>query len=337
MPIIENFNLKELNTFGLNITTSYYFSFTHINEIKSFISSKMYTDMPYLFIGAGSNLLFKDNYKGVTIHSKLTDIKTINETEDFVFIKAGSGVIWDDFVEFCVTNNYGGVENLSHIPGTVGAAPVQNVGAYGIEAKDVIHNVEAIEYESGKIVSFTNNECNFEYRNSIFKNSLKGKVLITNVTFKLTKKHTYNTKYGNIKTYMQENNLTENIQNIRKSIIAIRDIKLPDHNVVGNAGSFFKNPYVPNHVAKTLLHEYPNMPNYPAETGETKIPAAWLIDSCNWKGKTHKGAGVYHNQPLVLINQNNATGNDIIELSNLIIDSVKKRFNITLEREVNII
>ncbi len=328
-----NYSLKKHNTFGIDVNAKYFFTFQLINDLQSFIKNKKYQNLQKIVIGEGSNLLFTKKFDGVVIYPQIKGIELVRQTDDFYFIRAGAGIIWDNFVEYCVKNNWQGTENLSLIPGTVGATPVQNIGAYGIEAKDIIHSVEYVSLEKGEICKISNKDCKFEYRNSIFKNELKDKIVVTNVTYKLNKKQLLNIDYKGIKDEL--NNYKEiNIQNIRKAIIKVRNSKLPDVKEIGNAGSFFKNPVIDKNLLAKIKEKYPETPNFEIANSKYKIPAAYLIDKCNFKGYRHKNAGVFEHQPLVLINRGNATGQEILELSEIIQTKVKQVFGIALEREV---
>lgn len=331
-----NYSLKEYNTFGLDVSAKLFFEYDSVHELVDFLHNNEYKNENVFFLGGGSNVLFTKNYEGLVLHSKITGFEDVYEEGNHIYIRVGAGVEWDDFVAWAVENDLGGVENLSHIPGHVGASPIQNIGAYGVEAKDTIDVVEAVNYESGKIYKFLNSECDFGYRDSIFKNALKGKYIITRVTFKLTKKHKYVIDYGNVIKHLTEHYGEPTLKNIRNAIIDIRTLKLPDHHVKGNAGSFFKNPVIDIDDYKTLQEKYPNIPCYETESG-VKVPAAWLIDQCGLKGHELGGAMVHTKQPLVIVNNNNATAEDIVELSELVKAAVKKRFNINLSPEVNIL
>ncbi len=335
IDIKENFQLKEYNTFGVNASCTYFLEFFNSAEIISFFKNNKYKNLPHLVIGGGSNILFTKNFEGVVYHPNIKGIKIINETDEHLFIEVGAGEVWDKFVEFCVNNNYSGIENLSLIPGNIGASPVQNIGAYGVEVKDVIEKVHAVEIENGSIKYFSNADCEFNYRNSIFKNTLKNKYIITHVTFKLNKKHNFITHYGNVNEEL--NKFKEiNLKTIRQAIINIRERKLPDYKKIGNAGSFFKNPIVENKIVEKIKIEFTPAPVYPIDNKTSKLAAGWLIDMCGWKGKQIGNVGVHKDQALIIINIGNATGTEIMELSNKIRASVLKKFNVKIEPEVNI-
>jgi len=336
MKIEENISLKDYHTFGVEVKTRYFAEYADKNELVNFLNSSIYQNNRSLHIGSGSNLLFIKDFNGLILHSGIRYIKTIEETNDFVILEAGSGVVWDDFVEYCVDNNLYGAENLSLIPGEVGASAVQNIGAYGSEAKDIIESVEAIELFSQKTVRVTNANCNYGYRKSVFKHDLKGKYIITSVRFKLSKIPIFNLTYQHLEDEVK-NRGEISLKNVRKTIIDIRSSKLPDPKVTGNAGSFFMNPI----VSKSFFHEiqkrYPEMPHYYVSETEEKIPAGWLIEKCGWKGKSLGNVGVHDKQALVIVNKGNATGTEIANLSKEIMTSVIDKFCIKLTPEVNFI
>jgi UDP-N-acetylmuramate dehydrogenase len=277
-----------------------------------------------------------NDFKGLILHSKIQSIKIIREDEDFVIMEVGSGLVWDDFVAYCVTNGYGGAENLSLIPGEVGASAVQNIGAYGVEVQDLILEVKAIKIDSSETSTFQNEECNYGYRNSIFKNELKGRYIITSVVFKLSRKPNFKLNYQHLEEEVLKNGGIT-LQNIRKTIIAIRESKLPDTKLLGNAGSFFMNPVISKSKFIDLQVLYPNIPHYYVTENEEKLPAGWLIDQCGWKGKSIGNAAVHEKQALVLVNKGGATGAEIVLLACEIQKSVKERFGIGLQTEVNYI
>jgi UDP-N-acetylmuramate dehydrogenase len=285
-------------------------------------------------MGGGSNLLFLNNYSGTVFHSVIDDIDIVAEDDNSVSVRVGSGVVWDDFVAYCVEKGWWGVENLSLIPGEVGASAVQNIGAYGVEVKDVLQSIEAISVDDLSKRIFTNDECNYGYRDSIFKNSLKGKYVITYVTYRLSKTANPNIGYGALKSVLSEN---PSLKEIRDAIIAVRNSKLPDPKVYGNAGSFFMNPVIPMEQFVALQSRYPDIPSYPALDGYIKVPAGWLIEKSGWKGKSLGNAAVYEKQALVLINRGGATGMEIKHLADTVIADVHKIFGITLHAEVNYI
>lgn len=337
MHIQKNISLKPYNTFGIDVLADYFVSVNSIEELKTILSLKDYPEK--LILGGGSNLLLTKNVNALVIHVNLKGIEVINEDEQTVYIKANAGEIWHEFVLWCISNNYGGVENLSLIPGNVGTAPIQNIGAYGVELKDVFFSCEAIAIETGKITEFTNQDCEFGYRNSIFKQQAKGKYIITSVTFKLSKtNHQLHINYGTIASQLEVMNVnTPSIQDISKAVIAIRESKLPNPKEIGNSGSFFKNPIISKTLYNKLLANFEDIPSYPVSDTEVKVPAGWLIEKAGFKGKRFGDYGVHKNQALVLVNYGNAKGEDILKLSKLIQDTVNLLFNINIEAEVNII
>lgn len=336
MNIQQNISLKPYNTFGIDAKAKYFAEYNSLDELKEILCSDILKENRYLHIGGGSNLLFLNDFDGIILHSKINSIEKIDENNDFLWLKAGSGVIWDDFVAYCVSRNWCGVENLSLIPGEVGASAVQNIGAYGMEVKDTIETVETIEIETLANKIFKNEECQYDYRKSIFKTELKGKHIVTFVTFKLNKKQDYQLDYQHLKTsVLQKGNI--NLQNIRSTVIAIRKEKLPDPAITGNAGSFFMNPIVSKDKFIELQGKFPNMPHYNVSETEEKIPAGWLIEQCGFKGKQFGNVGVHKNQALVLINLGGASGKEVAELAQQIQESVKHNFGIEISPEVNFI
>ncbi len=335
--IKEHVSLKPYNTFGIEATASY---FATINKIDDFIelrTTNVFHSSELLILGGGSNILFTQNPTGLVLKNNLKGIEVVEENEGYVFVRVAAGEVWHSFVLWCVEHGYGGVENLSLIPGLVGASPMQNIGAYGAEIKDVCISVDAIEIESGKSFSFSNEDCEFGYRESVFKHSLKGKILITSVVFKLTKKPTFNVKYGDIQVTLEEMQVRElSLKAISDAVIKIRSSKLPNPAELGNAGSFFKNPTVENSLVEKLLLTYPVMPNYP-QTNGGKIPAGWLIEQCGWKGKRVGNTGSHAKQALVLVNYGDATGSEIFTLALDIQRSVMDKFGIKIETEVNVV
>jgi len=335
----EQQSLKAHNTFHINAHASLFCTISSLNDAISLFRLPAYKEHPSLIVGSGSNILFTNDFAGIVIHNELKGIRAVKETDQHVEVEAASGEQWHSLVMHCVNNNWGGIENLSLIPGTVGAAPMQNIGAYGVEIKDVIITVNAIDRASGDKVTFTAEECRFGYRESVFKHELKEKFLISSVTLRLTKKnHKLNTSYGAIKeTLSMMNNAAPAVQSISAAVIAIRRSKLPDPEVIGNAGSFFKNPVVSREHYEALKKSYPTMPGYFSENQSVKVPAAWLIEQDGWKGKRFGDAGVHANHALVLVNYNDAKGKDIQELAMKIQSSIQAKFEIMLTPEVNII
>lgn len=335
LKLFKNYSLKNHNTFGFDVNALNYIVCESAADVTEFLKNS-YAKENLLVIGGGSNLCFTSNFNGTVISPEINYINIKNRTNEHVFIEAGCGVVWDDLVKFTVDNNFYGLENLSYIPGKVGACPVQNIGAYGAEVKDTIYEVNTICIANSASEKFNNQQCKFGYRESIFKNELSGKYIVTSVTFKLSLNNVLNTNYKDVQAELQ-NHGEINIENIRKAIIEIRKRKLPDPSELGNAGSFFKNPSIPISQINSLKQKYENIPVYPINETEAKTAAAWLIDQCGWKGFTRNGAGVHKNQCLVLVNHGSATGKDILELSKEIQKSVAEKFGIDLQREVQIV
>ena len=330
LTVSENLSLTQYNTFGIDVYARLFIEFDNESDIIDYLNNNKEVK-DFLILGGGSNILFTENYSGIIFHSKLTGIEVIAQTDSEILIEVASGVCWDDFVSWAVENNYYGIENLSLIPGNVGAVPVQNIGAYGVEIKDFIYSINAIDLLTGKQLVISPTDCEFGYRQSIFKTRMN-QVLITRVTIRLSKKPDFVLSYGNIQDELKKFDEV-NLKTVRQSIINIRTSKLPDPKILGNAGSFFKNPVVSSKIANKLLIDYPGIPLYET-TGGYKIAAGWLIEKCGWKGKKYKNAAVHNKQALVIINLGNAKGSDILELSELIIESVYKVFKVRLECEV---
>jgi UDP-N-acetylmuramate dehydrogenase len=336
LKISHNISLKKYNTFGIDVSAKDFVTATSINELQKILKLKPEN----LFVlGGGSNMLLTKNINNsLVIHINIKGIKKIDENPRFVFINVSAGENWHDFILWCIDNNYGGLENMSLIPGNVGTAPIQNIGAYGTELKDNFIECEAIEIETGIIKSFSKIECEFDYRNSVFKNKLKGKYIITSVTFKLTKKnHILNTAYGVIEKELEGKNiLSPTIKDISNAVIAIRKSKLPDPKTLGNSGSFFKNPVITQQEFEVFIAKYPEAPNYKISYNEIKVPAGWLIEQAGFKGKQYGDAGVHEKQALVLVNHGNATGKEIWDLAMKIKTTVKEKFGIEINPEVNV-
>jgi len=339
MTILENVDLQPYNTFGIKVFAKYFTIIRSAGESKELLASDLFKNEKHLFLGGGSNILFTKNFDGLVIKVEIKGIKILQENDDTITLKVGSGENWHAFVMYCVERSWGGLENLSLIPGTVGAAPMQNIGAYGVEIKKIILAVEAIEINGGGSRIFTNAECNFGYRESIFKQDAKDKYLISSVTLTLTKKnHKFNTSYGAIDETLKQQGVQElTVKSISDAVIHIRSTKLPDPSRIGNAGSFFKNPSIQADLHGFIKKHYPSLPSYPATDGLVKIPAAWLIEQCGWKGKTFNNIGVHQHQALVIVNYGGGEGEKIWELAMSIRNSVKEKFNITLQPEVNVI
>jgi UDP-N-acetylmuramate dehydrogenase len=334
MNIKYNYSLLSHNTFGVDVKTDEFIEFDTVEEALTL--SKTLAQKKWLMIGQGSNLLFLNDFKGAILHSAIRQMKKIEEDDQWVYIEVGSGVILDQFVEFCVENGWGGVENLSSIPGEVGAAAVQNIGAYGMEVRETIEKVKAIEIASSQLREFSKENCQYGYRQSIFKNQNKGQYILTSVVFRLSKKPQFKLSYQHLEEEVQKRG-SVNLQTIRETIIQIREHKLPDFRVMGNAGSFFINPVISKKHFQRLQSEYPEIPHYYVSQTEEKIPAAWLIEQCGWKGKQVGKVAVHAMQPLVIVNCGGASGNEIKQLADEIQLSVKNKFDIQLQPEVNYI
>jgi UDP-N-acetylmuramate dehydrogenase len=333
LNISQNISLKEYNTFGINATAKKYISVSTIKELVAILKD----EKDIFILSGGSNMLLTKDLDKLVIHLNLKGVVVNDTNEESVFVTAEAGENWHDFVIWCISQNYGGLENLSLIPGNVGTSPIQNIGAYGVEIKDTFHQLEAIEIETGKTRVFTHSDCNFGYRNSIFKNELKGNYIITSVTFKLTKtNHKKNISYGAIQSLLT-NVENPTIKEISDAIISIRQNKLPDPKEIGNSGSFFKNPVIDRDLFNILKEKFPEIPHYIISENEIKIPAGWLIEQCEFKGKRFGDAGVHTKQALVLVNYKNATGQEILNLAQDIQKTVQNKFNINLEIEVNVI
>jgi UDP-N-acetylmuramate dehydrogenase len=331
--IKNDYSLLHHNTFGMNVQARHFVEYDSIDSLREFLAA--HRNERLLHIGVGSNLLFTNNFDGYVLHSNIKFCEKMSEDNDHVLMRVGSGVVWDDFCASMCAANLGGTENLSYIPGEVGASAVQNIGAYGAEVADIIYQVETTEIATGESRIFQNSECKYGYRQSIFKDELRGKYIVTAVVFRLAKKPTLRLDYGNLRGHLQHI-AQSTIGDVRQAVISIRKQKLPEPSELGSAGSFFKNPIVTKTKANALLAENPAMPHYPAATG-VKIPAAWLIEQCGWKGRTLGGAAVYEKQPLVLVNKNHATPADIQQLAQQIVDSIQEKFGIKIEPEVNYI
>lgn len=337
MQVIENFPLKNLNTFGVAANAAWYVDIRDENDLQLLFAQDRWKDYPRLVLGGGSNMLFTADFKGLIVHVKIQGIRYEVKGDD-VFVTAGGGVIWNDLVNFCVENGFAGIENLSLIPGSVGASPVQNIGAYGVELQDIFHSCRAFEIASGKIRVFDKEDCGFSYRDSVFKSALKGLYIITEVSFKLSKIFKPELTYGAISDELQKRGISNpGIKDLSTVVSHIRVSKLPDPATIGNAGSFFKNPVIPEAQFLKLKAEFPEIVHFPAQEGFIKISAGWLIEHCGWKGKVVGNTGTWKNQALVLVNHGNATGKEIFKFSESIIESVHAKFSILLEREVNII
>ena len=337
MQIQHNISLKPFNTFGIDVSANYFVSVSTIEELKHILSLKDYPNK--LILGGGSNMLLTKDFDGLVIHINLKGIEIVSEDSDFVFVKANAGENWHEFVLWCINNDFGGIENLSLIPGNVGTTPIQNIGAYGVEIKDTFESCDAISIEKHAIETFKKQDCHFDYRNSIFKNEAKGKYIVTSVTFKLTKQnHQLHINYGTIASELEVMHIKNpTIQDISKAVISIRESKLPNPKIIGNSGSFFKNPVVPITHYNKLLQNFEDIPSYPVSNTEVKVPAGWLIEKAGFKGKRFGNYGVHKNQALVLVNYGEAKGSDILNLSILIQETIKRLFDVYIEAEVNIL
>lgn len=337
MKILSFFDLTAYNSFGVSVDAELFIEIREPEELQEVLSSSIARDNEILILGGGSNILFTKDFDGLVIYNNLKGIQIEEEDDNSALVRAAGGEIWQDFVEFTLENNLGGVENLSLIPGTVGAAPIQNIGAYGVELNETMVSLEAIEKSSGNPRIFPNSECHFGYRNSVFKNELKDQYIITSVLFRLTKNSKVNTGYGAIENVLSEGGITNpGIRDVSKAVIKIRQSKLPDPAEIGNAGSFFKNPIIDKIDYEGLKLEFPDIPGYQNED-TVKVPAAWLIDQCGWKGYTKGNVGVHKNQPLVLVNHGGGTGEEIKNLALEVQKSVANKFGLELEPEPRII
>ncbi len=336
MKIIHDFDLQQVTTFHLPAKARVFAEYGSVGELRDILLDPQFAGMSFMAMGGGSNLLFTSDFEGVILHSAMRSIDIIANHGDTVEVKVEAGVNWDTFVKYCVDNNLYGAENLSYIPGETGASAVQNVGAYGVEAKDIIIRVMTIERATGKEREFSVGECRYGYRDSIFKHpEMRDRFIVTHVIFKLWTIPRFSLGYGSLKELADIPGLT--LAQVRQRIIDIRRSKLPEPDVLGSAGSFFKNPVIPRELFEQLRHTYPDIPSYPAGEDVVKVPAAWLIETTGLKGKRSGGAEVYRRQCLVIVNTGNATADDVIALYREISDSVRQRFGIELQPEVNII
>lgn len=335
----ENVSLKAYNTFGIDVKTKYLCRVTTVDQLVDLLQSSIFKQEKHYILGGGSNVLFTEDFEGLIIKDDLKGIETVSETGNHITVKVYAGENWHEFVMHAVSNNWGGIENLSLIPGTVGAAPMQNIGAYGVEIKNLIQAVDAIDLSTGMLKTFSNEECAFGYRESAFKKELAKKYFISSVTLSLTKKnHQLNTTYGAIQETLNEMNVTQpTIQNVSNAVISIRKSKLPDPIEIGNAGSFFKNPTIPLQQYEKLQNTYPTIPGYPIDNQNIKVPAGWLIEQCKWKGNRINNVGVHPKQALVLVNYGEGKGVEVLNLSAKIQTSVMEKFQIQLMPEVNIL
>lgn len=340
MKLEQNISLKAYNTFGIDAKAKHFLTLRSTQEALDFFKTEAKDHPNILILGGGSNILLRDDYEGLVVQNQILGIELLKEDGEHVWLKVGAGENWHQFVLYCINRNYAGIENLSLIPGNVGASPMQNIGAYGVEVKSVIQKVECVKRSDGSLHTFNNEACQFDYRSSIFKTSHRDQYLICSVTFRLNKKPSFHIEYGAIKSQLEENGVTEkdlNIKAISDAVIQIRESKLPNPKIIGNSGSFFKNPIVEPEIYQALKQKFESIPAYPLESGQFKLAAGWLIEQAGWKGFREKDYGVHKKQALVLVNHGKASGEEIYQLSQRILDSVREKFGIELEREVNII
>lgn len=344
MMIEKNKSLKALNTFGIDVAAKYFTEIRSVEEFQELAGDKRFSDEKKLILGGGSNIILTGDFDGCVVKNAIPGVTVVSETETAVTVKAGAGVVWHDLVLWCLEKNFGGLENLSLIPGLTGAAPIQNIGAYGAELKDTFHELEAIEIRSGAPATFSAADCALGYRDSLFKRKFQGQFLITSVSFKLTNLSTskipyrYRTEYGDVRKTLEEMKIQDlSLRAVSDAICQIRRAKLPDPKELGNAGSFFKNPSIPQAQFTKLVAQYPKMPHYPQEDGTVKIPAGWLIEACGWKGRTVGRVGCHKTQALVLVNYGGATGKEVLDLAGAIRQFIEDKFGIDLSLEVNLV
>ncbi len=338
MNLLENISIKPYTTFGIEASTRYFTEITSVDQLKQIFNDPALAGLPFMPIGGGSNMLFVSDFKGVIFRLCIKGISVTPVDDEFSLVTGNAGEVWDDFVNWCVAHGYAGLENLSLIPGMVGSCPIQNIGAYGVEIKDTLEYLTVYDKSTGEIVTLRNIDCKFGYRDSIFKRQAKGRYIILSVTFRLAHHPVFHTQYGSITSELNAMNVRAlNIEAIRKAVIAIRSRKIPDPLVIGNAGSFFKNPTVTADQYNRLKTEHPNIVAFPLSDGSFKLAAGWLIEQCGWKGYRKGDAGVHAHQSLVLVNYGNSTGQEIIALANDMILSVFNTFGVHIEMEVNII
>ena len=335
MNFQSNFQLKEYNTFGISATAKEFVAVSNPTELATVLKS----NQNIFVLGGGSNMLLTQNIDKLVVHINFKGIEVTKEDENNVWVKAQAGENWHEFVLYCIEHNYGGIENLSLIPGNVGTTPIQNIGAYGVEIKDTFDNCTAMEIASQELKSFDKTSCNFGYRESVFKNELKNQYIITDVTFKLTKKnHNINTSYGAIDVELAKNNISNpTLKQVSDAVIAIRQSKLPNPKELGNSGSFFKNPIISKTDYEKIKQHYPEIPHYVVSETEVKVPAGWLIEQAGFKGKRFGDAGIHKNQALVLVNYGNATGQEILAVAKDIQNTILEKYSIQIEAEVNVI
>ncbi|MEN9548703.1 MAG: UDP-N-acetylmuramate dehydrogenase [Bacteroidota bacterium] len=337
MQLQENISLKHLNTFGIDVAAQYFSQFESVGQLKELLLFAAKEKLNHMALGGGSNVLFTKNVNGLVLKNELRGIEIIKEDEAFYYVKVAAGENWHQFVLHCINNNWAGLENLSLIPGSVGASPMQNIGAYGVEIEQVFYALEALHLNEGTIEKFSKKDCAFGYRESVFKRKYKGQFIILNVTYQLRKTPVLNTSYGAIEQELKKMGVKElSIKAISDAVIAIRSSKLPNPKVIGNAGSFFKNPEVSRATFEQLKSEFPTIVGYLLDNSNVKLAAGWLIEQCGWKGYRKGDAGCHDKQALVLLNYGHATGKEVYDLSTAILQSVVEKFGITLEREVNV-
>lgn len=333
MSFLQNVSLKPYNTFGIDVMARQFYAFNSLAALQQCL----YEASPALILGGGSNILFTQNINGLVLHNTITGIELVAEDDNYYYVKAAAGENWHQFVQYCIQQQYAGIENLSLIPGNVGASPMQNIGAYGVEIKDVFHQLEAFHINDKAVVTFNSKDCCFGYRESVFKNKYRNQFIILNVTYKLHKQPVYNTSYGAIEQQLQKMQVQQlSIKAIADAVIAIRSSKLPNPQQIGNAGSFFKNPVVTTAQYETIKTKHPAVVAYSAGNTQYKLAAGWLIEQAGWKGYRNGDAGCHAQQALVLVNYGNASGQQILTLSENIIQDVYTKFGVLLEREVNI-
>lgn len=344
MKIEQNKSLKSLNTFGVEAAAEFFVEVHSVEEFRGLTGDKRFMNAKKLILGGGSNILFKSDFDGWVVKAMIPGVEVVSENETEVVVKAGAGENWNDFVMECIQRNYAGLENLSLIPGLTGAAPIQNIGAYGVEMKDTFHELEAVEIRSGTPVKFDARDCVFGYRDSIFKHQWQGQFLVTSVSFKLAKisspkvQYHFQIEYGDIRSALDKMKAKDlSLKRVSDAICQLRRAKLPDPKELGNAGSFFKNPFISQAQFKALVSQYPKMPHYLQEKGAVKVPAGWLMEQCGWKGKTMGCAGSHKMQALVLVNYGGAAGQEILDFSEAILKAVKEKFGIELSPEVTIV
>lgn len=333
----HNVSLKKYNTFGVDVTASWLVEVKSTEQLNTISTLKEFKDLPKLILGGGSNVLFTKNFEGVIVLNRIPGISIVEDRGNTVLVKAGSGVVWHQLVEWCIEQDLQGIENLSLIPGRCGAAPIQNIGAYGVELKESFFQLTAMELESGNNRTFTAAECRFGYRESVFKHEWKGKLLITDITLELKRHSSLNLSYGAIEQELKQMGVTRpGVREVSTAVCNIRRSKLPDPSVLGNAGSFFKNPEIGLDQFEQLKRKYSSIVAFPLDNGRYKLAAGWLIEQCGWKGKRVGETGSHKDQALVLVNYGKATGNEILDLAQSIIQSVENRFGVTIQPEVNI-